>query len=243
MEASTDLSLKQAFVLKSEHIRRLLESLSTKVGNTSISAKCEDGINRNFDSLDHLLSYSNPPTSKIQSLSFRARSGDYKTSVRVIFANQIWGSIQFEVEGPEDFVISLRDDLTKTAAMTKAWYDRFARLDIFNLIFAIGITGVAILLLFIVIGIIGSDKLGLHSNNARSQALGYLLGVGFTGSLLFLGTLISRFRTKLFPIGTFAWGDAAEKHEFLEKVRWTIVIGFIVSFLSGIVASVIMRLA
>ncbi len=241
MEASTELSPKQAFVVKSKHIRHVLESLNTNIGNTAISVKCEDGINRNFNSADHLLGYSNPPNSRIQSLSLRARSDDNSKSARVIFANESWRPIQFEVEGPEDVVVSLKDDFTKNVAMTKAWYDRIARFDIFDLIFGIAMAAVVISLLCIAIGILGSDKPETHS--VRGQAMGWLIGFALMGSLIFVGLLISRIRAKLFPIGTFAWGDAAEKHEFLEKVRWTIVIGFIVSFLSGVVASLIVGLA
>jgi len=240
MEASTDLSIKQSFVLKPEHIKNIIELLNNNIGNTSISTYCEDGISRNYNSADQLLSYSNPPNFRIQSISLRARSDDLKKSARVVFANEIWRSIQFGVEGPEDVVINLRDDFMKNAAMTKAWYDRFARIDIFRLISLIGFS--LLIIIFLCIAIWGSDVPETNIKGPRALALGYISGTGTVFALAFIGFLVSRLRTKLFPTGTFAWGDAAEKHEFLEKVRWTIVIGFIVSFFSGVVGSIIISL-
>jgi len=243
MEASSDLIVKQSFVLKPEHIRNVFESLNTKIGSIEISTHCEDGINRNFSSTDQLLSYSNPPKSKIQSISLRARSDDHKKSARIVFSNDNWRPIQFEVQGPEDIVIILKDDFINKVVMTKAWYDRFARLDIFWLIYGIGIATFVILLLCIAIGILTSEKPTTDKSIPKEQAMDWLIGMSGVGFLGFVGLLISRLKGKLFPIGTFAWGGAAEKHELLEKVRWTIVIGFIVSFLSGIVATIIVSIA
>lgn len=240
MEASIDLSIKQSFVLKPEHIKNIIELLNNNIGNTSISTYCEDGISRNYNSTDQLLSYSNPPNFGIQSLSLRARSDDFDKSARVVFASESWSSIQFAVEGPEDVVINLKDSFMKNISMTKSWYDRFVKLDIFGLMFVIGYSLWIMLLLCVAIW--GPDTLKTDIYSPRASAFGSLIGIGAIGSLAFIGFLVSKLRTKLFPMGTFAWGGAAEKHEFLEKVRWTIVIGFIVSFLSGLVGSIIISL-
>ncbi len=240
MEASLDLRIKQSFVLKPEHIKNIIGLLDNNIGNTSISTYCEDSINRNYNSADELLSYLNPPNSKIQSISLSSRSDDLKKSARIGFASESSNSIQFGVEGPEDVVINLKDAFIKNISMTKAWYDRFARLDIFTLIFIIGFASWVLLMMLIVIW--GPDVPKTDYSSSKATALGSLIGVVTIGLLAFIGFLLSRLRTKLFPIGTFAWGDAAEKHEFLEKVRWTVVIGFIVSFLSGVVGSIIVSL-
>ncbi|MFX0200943.1 MAG: hypothetical protein ACFFCW_32895 [Candidatus Hodarchaeota archaeon] len=243
MKVSTDFNIKQAFILKAAHLKEIWDSLNTNIGDTTIQAYCEDGVNRNFDSLTALLTYSNPRNATIRSITFRARSDNYDKSARIVFANDTWGPIRWEAEGPESIVVSLKDDFLRSISRTKAWYDWLARLDIFWLIYGIGISAYVILLLLIALRIIGSDEPKNETENPREQAIGGLIGFGAIGSLAFVGLLISRIRTRLFPIGTFLWGDAAEHHVFLEKIRWTVIVGFIVSLLAGIVGSIVINLA
>lgn len=240
MEASIDLNIKQSFVLKSEHIKHIIELLNNNIGNISISADCEDKINRKFNSVDQLLSYSNPPGFRIQSLSIRARSDDSDKFARVAFANESLYPIKFTAEATEDIVINLKDGFLKIITMTKAWYDRFAKLDIFGVMLLI-LYGMCIILI-LCIAIWGPNTPKSNVVNLRATAFGFLAGTGTVILFVLTGFLISKFRNKIFPIGTFAWGHGAENYEFLEKIRWTIVIGFIVSFLSGLVGSIIISL-
>lgn len=243
MEASTDLTVKQSFVLKPEHLAEFWESLSSSIGNISSSAYCEDGITRQFKSSEALLNYPNPLNAKIQSISIRARSDDYNKSARIVFSNEKSGPIRFEADGPEDVVLTLKDSFLRQISRCKAWYDRFARLDLFDLMYGIGFAVLFIFMLLFAIGLIGSEEAKTSNDDSRSELIGWLIGIGFWASLAFVGLIISKIREKLFPVASFFWGDAAEHHLLLEKIRWTVVIGFIVSLLAGIVGTLIVSLA
>ena len=243
MEASVNLTLKQSFILKPEHLELLWAELNKNVGSTTASIYCEDQINRMYDTCESILQYSNPSSARIQSISLRSKSDDYCKSARIMFSNDNYGTIRLEADGSEDTIINLKDCLLNTISRCKSWYDRFARLDIFNLMFFIATGSFVLLALLVAFGIFSSEKPAQSSVNPRDVTIAMLIVAGFIGALAFISLLLSKLRNKLFPIGIFFWGDAVDQHHFLEKIRWTILIGFFVSLLAGIVGAILLNFA
>jgi len=53
--------------------------------------------------------------------------------------------------------------------------------------------------------------------------------------LFFAGVVVDHFRGRIFPMATFEIGQGSGRHSTLEAVRWTVVIGFLVSIAAGLV--------
>lgn len=74
---------EHAFVIRLPDLRKLWELLEEHIGTVEASAVCSDDIEREFDVLEQLSSYDNPPTKEIFRLSIISQSKDGKKSAHV----------------------------------------------------------------------------------------------------------------------------------------------------------------
>ena len=65
---------------------------------------------------------------------------------------------------------------------------------------------------------------------ARSVAIAYTV----LGGAVVVGWGLNKIRERLFPSITFAMGQGKRRHENLEKIRWGVVVAFVISLLAGL---------
>ena len=73
------------------------------------------------------------------------------------------------------------------------------------------------------------------AEDLTSAAKAALLLIATLGLLVLAGVLLIRFRDWLFPRGAFLFGQGKTRFQHLERIQWTVVIGFSVSFLASLV--------
>lgn len=69
MPVQVNLSLRHAFVLTPDIVRRLWEVLESNIGRTVALARCADHARREFDDVSKLLDYDNAKGKRTQSLT------------------------------------------------------------------------------------------------------------------------------------------------------------------------------
>ena len=235
MVANSEFSVKHAFVLEREQVRKICRLLQDRVAPPSISAKCADGIAREFPDINQLLEYENPRKRRIVALTFSSNTKDWTKRAQVSFAAHSWATVSVSISGAETSVLRLKDELGEVVDGTKPWYWRFARIDFF----------IAALIVWCVAG----SLLGIYANHEgaptvkQAVTLIYAFSVigvvsAALGGLALLGWGLICLRDRYFPLALFRIGQEARRFETDDKVRWTIMIGFAVSLIASIVVSV-----
>ena len=122
MVATTEFSVKHAFVLEPEEVRKVYRLLQDRIGSPSISSQCADGITREFTDISQLLEYENPRRRRIVSISFRSHNDDWKKQADITFSSHSWATISANLSGPEGSVMKLRDEISEMIDGLKPWY-------------------------------------------------------------------------------------------------------------------------
>lgn len=229
MDARSTLTPQQAFVAGPDDIKKIAKLLSDRIGSLTFHATSADAIERQYTDAKVLCESENPWPKRIVDLRFSAQSDDWKKRVSVRLSESRYWAIDVEINASEGVVERLRQDLIDIIGGMKPWYSRIARID-----FVLG--G---LLLFTAASIIVNVMLAVGwlksrdwspSEKARNEALGVSLVFG----IFVLGWGINRIRQWAFPAGLITIGQVQKRHDFLEKIRWTVVVGFLVSFAASV---------
>lgn len=239
MEARCSIQLSHSFVVDSDHIKKIYRLLSDRIGNPEIEVDCTDDVSRKFDNADKLLQYENVPTKQIKRLTLRAYSAysenseDSKKSARVEFAASGLSGISLDLDASDVVVSRLRLDLGDVIAGSKAWYSAIGKIDFvigfLSILFAAWVVSAAA----VGLGWIQSSD-GDSGDNLRVQAIGSLITWCFPLLIVGVGIGFNRLRRLIFPFGSFLIGQGIQRHGILEKVRWAVIVGFIVSLSAGI---------
>lgn len=237
MKVTAKVELKHAFVLRSSDAAKIWSVLAEALGPVKASARCADDIEREFDSTDALSSYENPRSRCIRSLSFRARSNGFDASASVHLGGRFSSTptIDLDIEGPEPTVLRVRDRLGELFDGMRPWYSVISRIDFFLVV-----AGMSIFLMTVLSGMSGkaTDRRALGISEAVSGAA--FLSALF-GAVAFLIWVLNRIRNRVFPAATFAIGQGEGRHQFDEKIRWVVIIGFLVSTFASLVVAFLFR--
>jgi hypothetical protein len=236
MNAKADFIVNFAFVLTAEKIEKIYKLLTERIGKPAVSAGCADNIDRDFSDIKQLLDYENSHNRRITSLSFSSKTNDYKKRCQLSFANNSWRTISVTIEGIENSVVKLKDDVAELVDGTKAWYWRLSKFDFFYVILVLCIIGFNLLIDY-------AKSLDKNVIKSEFNPLKTLVAIGITsGVFIVLAGLVwslNRIRKCLFPIAVFAIGQEATRYNIYDKIRWTIIIGFIVSLSASLVVAFI----
>ncbi len=71
----------------------------------------------------------------------------------------------------------------------------------------------------------------------RVAAESILVGIAVGAGVPAVGMLLEALKYRLFPVGVFAVGMGRERHRRLERWRWAVVIGFLVSLAASLIAT------
>jgi len=231
LEARANIELKHAFVLRASEVRKVWSFLSDSIGTVKATVSCVDHLERVFSSVEELANYENSRPRAIRSVSFTARSQNSNASAHLRLRGDSYSSISLDVEGPEPAVSQVRDRLSEVFDGMRPWYSAISRIDFF----------------FVILGIIFFAFLvlrGMHVSDTPEKSLTLLqalwLALIFIGIFLAIGALIfflNWLRRRFFPVACFTIGQGEDRYNFDEKVRWAVLVGFVVSLFASLVAA------
>ncbi|MDE0086757.1 MAG: hypothetical protein OXU23_13650 [Candidatus Poribacteria bacterium] len=228
MNVQYSKNLSDAFVASSDSLKKLVELLQNYVGKVDISTDCADGFSRDFNTIEALIDYENPKSKEIRRIDLSARSDDYKTSASIDFNSSIFRrKISIHFEGCQEIVLKLRDETQIIIEGMRPWYNVVSRIS--NSEYAV------VILVFSIYLVARLTNLWLSISDYEVELLDVIII-----PLLFIILLIALFFGKrLFPSAVFTIGQGKSRFRTLEKVQWSVVIAFIVSFAAGLVVPII----
>lgn len=241
MDANSKFSVNHAFVLEPEQARKICKLLGDRIGSLTIGAQCADDMVREFTDIKRLLAYENPSNRRILSLVFSSQADDFNKRAQIEFDYNSWHTISVSIHGTEAVVSRLRDDLREIVNGVKPWYWRFARIDFFTLSFFYIAVGCLIAMIYFENFHDKSEKLSDFPIRTQLVVIAVLFVVS---TVIVVGSAASiwglnRLRDRYFPLAVFAIGQEAKRYHTNETIRWTIVVGFLVSLAASIVAATI----
>ncbi len=125
MKASFSTTRRHAFVARSADLRKLWELLQDRVGPVTASAQCMDKIDREFNDLEELASYDNPPSKKIFALNLSSCAEDWgkDTHVDLSHNSDLGYTIRITIKEESDKACSeLKEKLSDILDGMKPWY-------------------------------------------------------------------------------------------------------------------------
>ena len=230
--------LKQAFVVRPDHLKKLVELLQKHIGKVYISTDCVDKIKRDFETVEDLIGYENPKSKRISRLHLRARSNDDSKSATIVFRAPLWFQepVSIDVIGREDVVSILKEQVLDVLSGMCPWYSRIASADLLTIIgvgcwILLFISSIAVLFEWIPV----ADSPSSDSKNVKGEAFAIVF------CLITLLAIWSFYQLRgfLFPKLVFTIGQGESRFRLLEKVRWGVVITFFVSLAATLVGSII----
>ena len=230
MNSSAEFSIGHAFVLDPTVSGKIWGLLDARVGNVYAAAACNDDLVRRFESKQQLDEYENPVNRGIYALSYYARSRGSDTSAEVRF-NLARNQIKVEISGAESTVLEVRDRLHEIIAGAKPWYWRIAKFDAYFWFFLFAFFG------GFVIGVMGSGTKN-EPLSFKFALLGAVVLLLFIGAISLVPWSLNRLRERFFPFAVYAIGQGKIRYDNDEKLRWGVIVAFIISLLSSIVAAI-----
>ena len=228
MNVSRRDSLRRAFVLTEEDVRALSERLGV-LGVLSYTLECSDGLSREFDAVEEVLKFDNSPQRSIERLTVNARSTDFLSRASLWFAaNEEFNNLTLSLEGPDEVVVRLNQEIEARLSAIRPWYDVLTRGHSLLLAFGSLYTGLIGLMLWAA-GSVAFGPASAGPSDKKTEAL--VLFVFITGVIVYslLAWLLHRIRQFIFPIGTFTLGAGKRRYDVRERVRWIAVSFFITS--------------
>ena len=234
MTVTFDFEDKSAFVLRRDAVKRVWKILESTIGSVSTTARCADNARREFGSLSQLLAFDNARAKEIRSLQFSATSKDLERRGDITFgagypSAPISGTLSAQEDGE---ILQGYEDLKDTIDGTRAWYSFISRVNI-GLVFLVCL-GVLWIVGKIALGDAPGPRPGVELGQAVVQAA---LVLGFFGALGLFGWALWRLHARYFQQAFFALGQGAERYRIDDKVRWVVIVGFLISVFGSLVVA------
>jgi hypothetical protein len=121
--------LRYAFMLRPDTVRRIWAILESQIGPPKVTAQCADHASREFSDVAKLLEFDNAKGKQIRSLALSAYSKSWERSADITFANES-ESISVSLQGTDNEVFQLKQDLLDVLGGTKAWYSALSRIEL-----------------------------------------------------------------------------------------------------------------
>jgi hypothetical protein len=124
----------------------------------------------------------------------------------------------------------------------RLWYTPIAFVDFMNLLIGTVLLAFLGLLLWATISLWGSDLSEKVKDEKTNRDL-FIQAVFWLswGALFLIGAAVNFFRNRLFPFANFLIGDGVSRFNTLGFRRRTIGVGFLLSVIASVVASILMK--
>lgn len=238
MKVSRAESVTQAYVLDAHELEVLCNHLHSWLVTFSFEITSKDSLKREFTTLEELLKFENSPNKEIQTLRISGYSEDLKTRLWLKFDKDILRNIYISIEGDDESAIAINEVIEERLPALKPWYAFLAQPTLFYVVAALFIL---VWLIFIIWGVSTGklSKEGFSKAFTDSSIWGWIIPF-FAGMLT--TQLLIKARLFIFPMGVFATGQGLKRHKNKELLRTGVVIAFIVSLASSIIATLIFAL-
>lgn len=233
MQVHAKFDVPQAFVVAGDDITKIWKILEDAGLETLATANCSDGLVLHFDECEPLARYDNPKRAAIESLEFSARNTEPYSTAEISLGARYSATISVSFRGDEALVSTMRTGITDVIDGMRPWYSRISTVDLFNVWFPI----IAVAMLFI--------QIMAPSNTPTpalpiAKALSILLVlIGLVGVIFFVVWATAWLRNRFFPAATFAIGQGMGRHQYSEKIRWVVIVGFVINVVASIVATIL----
>jgi hypothetical protein len=236
MKASRAERQTAVIVLKWEDLEDIANTLCATLPLLSIMAKCSDGLDRSFDSLQELRDFRNAERTAIQTLRIRARDESYHQTAHLSFDGDDTRNFGYSVDADEDLALELTDYFEQLRSRLRPWYELVATANWANaLIGCIAVVGIVKVLPSLWTG----QTQRVFVQVVDKMSVGEMFGIFMAG--LFLSTLIETLlkpvRRKFFPTISFAFGDGLQRHANRETIRQVVFVGAGVGLLVGLITA------
>ncbi|CAJ1792340.1 hypothetical protein [Aeromonas veronii] len=233
MQSTFRKSEKHAFILKAEDATKIWTKLESYNKAVTASVKFSDSVVREVGELSELLSFENSNSKKILRIEFKAISLDHVNITRIELDDSQYNPVSISSSGDDEIVAKAAPEIPEIINGLKPWYSKASRIDILFLLGILLTIGGALISLMLP----ESDK----KKAATLMEAITLLGITtlFFISVYYIHKALTALKNSVFPIATFAIGQGLQRYNVQEKVRWGVVVSFIVSmigsFLYGLV--------
>ncbi len=230
MEIKLNIDRKNSYVLKIEHIESIWVLFEKYIGIVNITIISKDNITRKFDSLSDFSDYKNSPSKQIENLIIVSELKDCEKAAYIEFSNGQWSNtITVNIDSDsESSIIELRSEINDVLAGSKPWYARLAKIDFFYVVFFITTFSIFYL---------NSSQTQNNEGLAIGQAITNTAIISLALAVLaVIVWALNKLRQRYFPVAFFAIGQGLDRFKIDEKVRWVIVVGFIVSLSASLVS-------
>lgn len=229
VEASYDHDLNLPFVLRPEDLRKLYDIAQGSAGECEIVMQCRDGVERRPADLDESLEYANATDREIQKLALEGRRYTPSTHIRIELSSGFFHTVSVRIRAEESLLVQIRDKVDVVLKGMRPWYAPVARRDVFGTIQSV------FFLLYMTVLV--SLFVTLPDTKLFSQAEMTKLR---SSALIFFGLAwpatwgLNKLRARIFPDACFAIGQGERRYSTRELIRWSVVVAFAVSMISGL---------
>jgi hypothetical protein len=226
VRATKTTTVKRAFVLHPDQIRRIADTVQEHGGNCSFKVECAGDLTLNPSSMDELLSVPNVGDYRIKSLGISSWGGGASASVDVTFyaegsAGWASGPIRICMSGDDSDVVKTHDRLMReiVIAAKQRWLaildpdDLFGDLVLF--VVFLPISGLAALLFF------------LGSKTVFPTSLSLVFAILVYGVCSAVGSsAFRRAASWAYPKGIFLIGSGKQEYEDIRSRRQLVTISY-----------------
>jgi hypothetical protein len=211
-ETSKTRSLKTAFLLDPESLRRLQTLLAEADGATEYRVKFDDGTTVKYDLVDEVIGQPNAGKKFIVGLiTIAGRQG---RSISLTMRGDPEPSVEHTMTGVQRDVVYFSDKLDDWIASCTQWYSLFYTSSL-GLLLALGVIALPVFLAGRVAAIFSPKGNDWHS---------YLSGA----TLVAVG-IAEYWALKLFPRATFAIGHGARRNQLFGVIRVSVLLAIAVA--------------
>jgi hypothetical protein len=230
-ESSKNRSLRIAFVVNAELLRRLDTIIREASGAPDYTVGFSDGTNVHYNDVEEIVRQPNSNERSIISLiAGTPETGEQTAFVTLRNADAESPSVEYTITGPQRTVVYLGAQLDDWIAATRRWYSVGSQFPQVGPILAIFLLFVPFLAWSYIFQFFFPEgvRIGKTWSWVRPTFIVFLYVFEFACF-------------KLFPRGTFAIGRGTERHEFLLWIRRGVLATLVVSVIAGVIANLMTR--
>lgn len=231
------------FVLKWMDIEKFLESVKQYLPRMSISASCTDRLNRTFADIDELRKFNNSQRTAIAELEIIASDDKRSQRFSMALSNNERHNVRISLDADESIAIHVNDLYQDFLDSVRPWYSWIARADAYFVVFGIwlfallGLLAAILFKLFQLFSLLEAKSIPFKWPKFEVPGTVFLSSVLIGLVVPFVVAAINRFRSKFFPMGTFAFGDGENRYNRDEVIRTVVIAGFAISVVSGLIVT------
>lgn len=232
MKASVSINVRTSALVDESDLKKISELLADRIGDVSFHLDCADEVERTATGLKELMKYENAYPSRIVRLRIRAiGEKPFEKSAVVDFAGKMFRDVWVTIEGRDDVVSRLRNDLSEVIHGMRPPYAILHSISFGRIAFGLC---VGFLLMMgswgTFFAIKTNDEKVLSVSEYVNGLCLMLICVGvFVGS----GFGVDWLLRKVFPKMVFLIGQERRRYDSLEKFQW----GVVISGVLGIITS------